>query len=180
MCDQVFRFNILEVSMRAKQILVVVVVAVAAISLGAQTKQSPVTGQAAFADWSQEKPGTLRKISISDLPEPDPAQSVRAQPHIVARPEKAWPVTPPGFKVTLYAGGDNGPSPSPDPAALAATRHEAAGHSGGGIIFVLRGMGPKGKAAQVERFASGLDHPFGIAFYPVDNPALYTSQIRRL
>jgi glucose/arabinose dehydrogenase len=31
-------------------------------------------------------------------------------------------------------------------------------------------MGPDGKAAQVERFAVGLDHPFGIAFYPTDNP----------
>jgi glucose/arabinose dehydrogenase len=42
--------------------------------------------------------------------------------------------------------------------------------SGGGIIFVLRGTGPDGKAAQVERFATGLDHPFGIAFYPVADP----------
>jgi hypothetical protein len=35
---------------------------------------------------------------------------------------------------------------------------------------VLRGVGPDGKARQVERFAAGLDHPFGIAFYPSDNP----------
>jgi glucose/arabinose dehydrogenase len=42
--------------------------------------------------------------------------------------------------------------------------------SGAGIIFVLRGVGPDGKARQVERFAAGLDHPFGIAFYPSDNP----------
>ena len=42
--------------------------------------------------------------------------------------------------------------------------------SGAGIIFILRGVGPDGKAAQIEKFATGLDHPFGIAFYPADNP----------
>ncbi|HEX3822128.1 MAG TPA: sorbosone dehydrogenase family protein [Candidatus Sulfotelmatobacter sp.] len=162
-----------------------------AYPLAAQTKQNPITGQDAFADWSQEKPGVLRKISVIDLPEPKPAESVRNQPHIVPRPQNAWPVAPPGFKVTLYAGGDNGPSPSPDqqhsqqhgtkPPDKGTFRQprlirEApngdlfVADSGGGIIFVLRGITSDGKAAQIERFATGLDHPFGIAFYPADNP----------
>src|ERR1700733_3773482 len=76
--------------------------------------RAQITGQDAFADWTQEKPGIFRKIGLADLPEPKPAESVRNQPQIVARPAGAWPVAPPGFKVTLYAGGDNGPSPSPD------------------------------------------------------------------
>jgi glucose/arabinose dehydrogenase len=42
--------------------------------------------------------------------------------------------------------------------------------SGAGILFVLRGVGPDSKAAQIEKFATGLDHPFGIAFYPADKP----------
>ena len=42
--------------------------------------------------------------------------------------------------------------------------------SGAGTIFILRGVGPDGKAAHIEKFATGLDHPFGIAFYPADNP----------
>ena len=42
--------------------------------------------------------------------------------------------------------------------------------SGAGTIFILRGVGPDGKAARIEKFATGLDHPFGIAFYPADNP----------
>ena len=45
---------------------------------------------------------------------PAPEQSVKAQPHLVPRPPNAWPIAPAGFKVTLYAGGDNGPSVSPD------------------------------------------------------------------
>ncbi len=166
--NQTFPWDILEVSMKTKQISVTVTViaAVAAISLGAQSKQGPVTGQAAFADWSQEKPGTLRKISISDLPEPKPAESVRAQPKIVARPENAWPVAPPGFKVSLYAGGDNGPSTSPDqqhsqqhntkPPESGTFRQPRlirtapngdlfVADSAGGMIVVLRGMGRTAK-----------------------------------
>jgi glucose/arabinose dehydrogenase len=42
--------------------------------------------------------------------------------------------------------------------------------SGGGIIFVPRGIRQDGKAAKIERFATGLDHPFGVAFYSVANP----------
>jgi glucose/arabinose dehydrogenase len=156
----------------------------------AQTGQT-LTGQAAFADWSQQKPGVHRKLTVSDLPQPMPAQSVKAQPHLVARPQNAWPIAPAGYKVTLYAGGDNGPSPSPDQqhSEQQGTKLPDSGtfrqprlirtapngdlfvaDSGGGMIVVLRGMRPDGKAAQVERFAIGLDHPFGIAFYPAENP----------
>jgi glucose/arabinose dehydrogenase len=170
--------------------LIVLVGVAFTFPLMAQTK-GPVTGQAAFADWSQEKPGVLRKLSVTDLPKPDPEQSVRNQPHIVPRPQNAWPIAPPGFKVTLYAGGDNGPSPSPDQqhSQQQGTKPSNQGtfnqprlirmapngdlfiaDSGAGTILVLRGIKADGKAAQVERFATGLDHPFGIAFYPVDNP----------
>jgi glucose/arabinose dehydrogenase len=36
-----------------------------------------------------------------------------------------------------------------------------------GTIFVLRGVDANGKAQTIEKFATGLDHPFGIAFYPL-------------
>jgi glucose/arabinose dehydrogenase len=93
--------------------------------------------------------------------------------------------------VTLYAGGDNGPSPSPDqrhsqqqgtnppetgtfsqPRLIRAAPNGDlfVADSAAGTVFVLRGVGPDGKAQQIERFATGLDHPFGIAFYPADNP----------
>jgi glucose/arabinose dehydrogenase len=171
--------------------VVPLIILAAEIPLWAQTNQNSFTGQAAFADWTQQKPGVLRKISVTDLPKPDPAQSVRNQPHIVARPLNAWPIAPPGFKVTLYAGGDNGPSPSPDQQHSQQHGTKPPSHgtfqqprlirsasngdlfvadSAAGTILVLRGIGPDGKAAQIERFATGLDHPFGIAFYPADDP----------
>jgi glucose/arabinose dehydrogenase len=56
--------------------------------------------------------------------------------------------------------------------------------SGAGIIFVLRGIGPDGKAAKIEKFVTGMDHPFGIAFYPANHPKYVyianTTTIRRI
>jgi glucose/arabinose dehydrogenase len=154
-------------------------------------KVAPTTGQAAFADWTQEKPGAMRKITVADLPQPAPEQSVQNQPRIVPRPKDAWPIAPAGFKVTLYAGGDNGPSLSPDqqhsqqkyihPPSHGTFRQPRlirtapngdlfVADSSAGAIVVLRGITADGYAAQVEDFATGLDHPFGIAFYPADDP----------
>ena len=68
--------------------------------------QQTITGQAAFADYTQQKPGVRRKITVADLPEPNPSESVDNGPTLVQRPEGAWPIAPAGFKVQLYAGGD--------------------------------------------------------------------------
>ena len=68
--------------------------------------QQTITGQAAFADYTQQKPGVRRKITVADLPEPKPSESVDNGPSLVQRPEGAWPIAPPGFTVQLYAGGD--------------------------------------------------------------------------
>ena len=148
--------------------------------------QQIITGQAAFADWSQEKPGVRRKITVGDLPQPKPEESVRNTARVVARPPDAWPIAPTGFKVTLYAGGD---APPMQPSEVREKMGPSKGtftiprlirtapngdlfvaDSGAGVIFILRGVGADGKAAQIEKFATGLDHPFGIAFYPADNP----------
>jgi glucose/arabinose dehydrogenase len=157
-----------------------------ASGLTARAQAPTLTGQAAFTDWNQQQPGVRHKITVADLPAPNPEESVNNQPTVVPRPANAWPVAPPGFKVTLYAGGDAAPLQRAD-----ATEHMAhsggtftqprlirtapngdlfLSDSGGGSIYVLRGTGADGKAAQIEQFATGLDHPFGIAFYPDDNP----------
>jgi glucose/arabinose dehydrogenase len=157
-----------------------------ASGLTARAQAPTLTGQAAFTDWNQQQPGVRHKITVADLPAPNPEESVNNQPTVVPRPANAWPVAPPGFKVTLYAGGDAAPLQRAD-----ATEHMAhsggtftqprlirtapngdlfLSDSGGGSIYVLRGTGADGKAAQIEQFATGLDHPFGIAFYPADNP----------
>lgn len=145
-------------------------------SASAQSGQV-ITGKAAFTDYSQEHPGVRRKITLADLPEPNPDESVDNGPGMVPRPDDAWPQPPSGFKVELYAGGK--PSASGKSAGAPGTFREPRlirtapngdlflADSHGDSIYVLRGVGPDGKAQQVSKFASGLDLPFGIAFYPL-------------
>lgn len=172
------------------------VLACTVLPLAAQTRTTQasqdqthptLTGQAAFHDYSQEKPGVRRKITAADLPAPDAAESVDNGPHLVPRPNDAWPIAPAGFKVTLYAGGDAPPmlrseNRKETHAATQGTFVEPRlirtapngdvflADSQAGIVYILRGLRPDGRAAQIEPYVTGLDHPFGIAFYPADNP----------
>jgi len=121
-----------------------------------------ITGQAAFTDYTQEHPGVRRKITLADLPEPKPDESVDNGPSLVPRPEGAWPIAPKGFKVELYAQGFAEPRlmrTAPNGDIFLADSH-------GDKIVVLRGVGADGKVEKVSTFASGLNLPFGIAFYP--------------
>jgi len=159
-------------------------------STAALAQQSVLTGQAAFTDWNQQHPGVRHKITLADLPEPHPDEAVNNGPHLVARPADAWPIAPPGFKVTLYAGGDYTPTAASSsinnqapsvPAAPSTFREPRLlrvapngdlfmSDSHGDKIFVLRGVGPDGKAKTISTFATGLNLPFGIAFYPAIDP----------
>ena len=160
--------------------------AVSLASVAAAAQQPLLTGQAAFTDWNQQHPGVRHKITLADLPEPKPEEAVNNTAHIIPKPKDAWPIAPAGFKVTLYAGGDTTPMQRADnkeqmqlsggtftePRLIrtAPNGDIFLSDSGAGTLFVLRGIGPDGKAAHIEKFATGLDHPFGIAFYPADNP----------
>ena len=156
-----------------------------AILPSAQAQQI-VTGQAAFADWNQQEPGARRKITVADLPNPKPEEAVDNTPQLIPRPKDAWPIAPEGFKVTLYAGGDATPMQRADnkehmqlsggtftmPRLLrtAPNGDIFVADSGAGTILILRGVDAHGKATQIATFATGLDHPFGIAFFPSKNP----------
>ena len=148
--------------------------------------QKTITGQAAFADWNQQQPGIRRKITLADLPQPNPDEAVNNTPHVIPAPRRrmahrarrlqghalcrrrhrshaarrqqaSWP--------SAAAPSPCRASSAPRPMAISSSPTPAPES-----IFVLRGVGPDGKAAQIEKFATGLDHPFGIAFYPADNP----------
>jgi glucose/arabinose dehydrogenase len=146
--------------------------------------QQTITGQAAFADYTQQKPGVRRKITVADLPEPKPSESVDNGPTLVQRPDGAWPIAPTGFTVQLYAGGDAATpmqrsenkkeihSPTSGTFVMPRIIHAApngdlfVADSQAGSVLVLRGITEAGKAATISTYATGLDHPFGIAFYP--------------
>ncbi len=115
-----------------------------------------------FTDFRYEKPGTTRKITVADLPEPYATESSSNGPSVVARPDNAWPVAPAGFKVELYASGLENPRwmrTAPNGDVFLAEMEP-------GRILVFRGMSASGKAEQTAIFAEGLHHPYGIAFYP--------------
>lgn len=118
--------------------------------------------KAPFTDFRYEKPGTTRKITVSDLPLPYATQSANNGPDLVARPDNAWPVAPEGFKVELFETGlDN-----PRLLRTAPNGDIFLAESDPGRIRVFRGMSPEGKPEQAAIFASGLKRPYGIAFYP--------------
>jgi glucose/arabinose dehydrogenase len=131
-----------------------------------QSHTPALTGKAAFTDYSQQKPGTRRKLTVADLPEPYATPSVDNGPdrtaNLIARPRDAWPQAPTGFKVELYAT-DLG---NPRLLRTAPNGDLFLADSEGGRILVFRGVGGDGKARQTEVFATGLSQPFGIAFYP--------------
>jgi glucose/arabinose dehydrogenase len=117
---------------------------------------------APFTDFRYEKPGTIRKISVKDLPPPYASDSAQNGAEVVARPQKAWPVAPAGFKVELFASDLDNPrwlKTAPNGDIFLA-------ESDPGRIRVYRGMTADGKPEQTEVFAEGLKRPYGIAFYP--------------
>jgi len=125
-----------------------------------------ITGKAALADYTQQKPGTFRKITLADLPQPFESESVDNGPQQTARPADAWPQALPGFKVEMYATGLDYPRlmrTAPNGDIFLAESHS-------GEIKVFRGVTSDGKAQQTEVFATGLKRPFGIAFYPQADP----------
>jgi glucose/arabinose dehydrogenase len=134
---------------------------------GAQSKTASnptLTGKAAFTDYSTESPGTRRKLTVADLPEPSPEESVDNGPRgMVPRPAGIWPKAPAGFKVELYADG----LVQPRLIRTAPNGDLFVAESYTGKIKVFRGVDAAGKPLQSTVFASGLDHPFGIAFYPL-------------
>jgi glucose/arabinose dehydrogenase len=116
-----------------------------------------------FADYRQQQPGTVHKITVADLPQPFQTKSAENSPRVVRRPANAWPRALPGFAVSQYAAGLENPrlirrAPNGD---LFVAESEP------GRVKVLRGAGSDGKVKTVSVFAKRLSQPFGIAFYPL-------------
>jgi glucose/arabinose dehydrogenase len=134
--------------------------------VSASASAEPVLqGKDAYGSWQSDKPGTVRLIRPQDLPRPGASPSVANFSRVVARPSGATPLVPPGFKIELLAEGLSDPrilrvAPNGD-IFVAETR--------AGRIRLLRA--DDARIVSDEVFASGLNRPFGIAFFPNgDNP----------
>jgi glucose/arabinose dehydrogenase len=124
-----------------------------------------LTGQAAFTSYKKEAPGVVRKITVADLPRPYATKSAGNSPDVVPRPSNAWPKAPAGFKVDLYASGLN----LPREIRTAPNGDFFIADSGINEIKIFRGVTKDSKPQQTSTFATGLNEPFGIAFYPPGN-----------
>ncbi len=125
--------------------------------------QSVRAGKDALGDWTTDAPGVRRKITPNDLPDPNPRESVYNAPRIVARPGDAQLRVPAGFQIEQIAGGFRNPrflltAPNSDIFVTESHANE---------IKVLRN---ENGGIRTELFAnSGLNDPFGVAFYPPGN-----------
>ena len=146
----------------AGALLSVVVATTARNDADAADRGPLLTGAAAFGDWRADAPMVRRKITVEDLPQPFATRSADNEPRVVRRPAAASPKVPPGFQVELFASGLK------DPRSLVTAPNGDifVAESKAGRIRVLRAADGDGQPRQNSVFASNLDEPFGIAFYP--------------
>ena len=121
-----------------------------------------LAGQDALGDWTTDAPGMRRKLTLAELPAPYATRSIDNGPHMIGRPEGAWPKAPVGFAVTEYTGGMQNPrqmttAPNGDVFIV---------ESDPGRVKVLRDSKGTGKPDIIQVFAAGLVKPFGVTFYP--------------
>ena len=123
----------------------------------------PARGAAAAdADWRGDRPGALHEIEVGALPAPFATGSASNGPSEAPVPRGALPKVPPGFTVTRFKSGLEGPRAirvAPDGDVFVA-------ETGSGRIRVLRSAAGATTATRDAVFAADLDEPFGIAFYP--------------
>jgi len=149
------------------------IVTLSAISVGVVILKTRVTTSEAesaaslnvsppFANYKTQAPGVTRKITLADLPKPYATESVDNGADVIRRPSDAWPQAPAGFKVEQFASKlDN-----PRLLRTAPNGDVFLAESDAGEIKIFRGLTSEGKPEQTQVFASGLNKPFGIAFYP--------------
>ena len=126
-----------------------------------------LTGRDAMGDYATDGPGVRRKIVAADLPPPYATKSIDSGTRVVARPQGAWPRVPEGFTVELFAKDLTQPrmirtAPNGDVFVVESSANQ---------IRLFRDSNADGKPEVVSVFAGGLKLPFGVHFYPPDNPA---------
>ncbi len=142
-----------------------IAIAAVTIALGAAgalpaAAEDVLTGKAAFGGWRDDAPGLWRHIRPQDLPPPGPSSARSSS--IVDRPAQAQPKVPAGFAIELWASGLDHPRQM----RTAPNGDVFVAESAAGRVRVLRAAANSTRLERMEAFASGLNRPFGIAFYP--------------
>jgi len=117
----------------------------------------------AFSDFRREVPGAIHTITVADLPAPFASRGVSNPPTVIPRPAGALPKALAGYVVSEYVSGlDN-----PRLIRTAPNGDLFVAESNPGRVKVVRGRRADGTAQLVSTFATELNRPFGIAFYPL-------------
>lgn len=114
------------------------------------------------ADWKNDAPGRSHRIRIARLPAPFATPSATNTGQVVPRPATAGLAVPAGFHVETFATGLAGPR-----RMLAAANGDIfVSEMRGGRISVLHPLPDGAGVSQKDVYVDGLNHPFGLAFYP--------------
>jgi len=135
-----------------------------------------LVGPDAFGDWTKDAPGVRRYIRPQHLPTPS-MESAEGASTVVPQPVGAQLRVPAGFQVALFAQGLRRPRVM----RLAPNGDIFVSEGVADQIRVLRPSADNTRAETVAVYASGLNRPYGMAFYPRDNPRfLYVAETDRL
>ncbi|MCE0482700.1 MAG: PQQ-dependent sugar dehydrogenase [Methylacidiphilales bacterium] len=118
-----------------------------------------------IGDWRHAAPGIKYHFTLADLPAPYATRSAGNGPAVVKKPDDARLSVPPGFQVKLFASGFS----NPRVVRIAPNGDIFVAETGANRIHVLRAADGADAPSENEIFATGLDRPFGIAFYPPGN-----------
>lgn len=126
---------------------------------GAET----LVGADAYTSWEADRPGLGRLIRPGDLPAPALREDVENPADVVALPDGGKPLAPEGFEVELVAEGFQQPrvirtAPNGDIFVSDSEANE---------VHILRMHDRSAEPEEHSVFASGLNQPYGIAFYPL-------------
>jgi glucose/arabinose dehydrogenase len=152
-----------------------------AISACSQAQPQPPAAKAGdvvvFGDYTRDAPGVRHHITVADLPKPFAHVSVGFS-KVVPPPQGALPKIAAGFNVALYTSGLK----TPRAMRTAPNGDVFVAEMDAGQIHILRAPDGAAQPSQSEVFATGLDKPFGMAFYPVGpNPQwLYVAELNRV
>jgi len=127
-----------------------------------QADQPLLTGEKAFGDWRNDRPGVRRLLKPEDLQKPYVTDTASNGSDVADRPEGAKPVLPPGFSAELVASGID----SPRVVRVAPNGDLFVADSRANQVRVYRLAKGSAKPLVATIFAKGLSRPYGIAFYP--------------
>ena len=125
------------------------------------------TGSAAFGGWRHDAPGVQRLIGAGDIAAAGAeTRSFGNSPQTVAQPDGALPQVKDGFAIERVMAGLG----SPRTLLFAPNGDLFVANSYAGEIVALRFADGQVAPAEGRIFAGDLDQPYGLAFYPPENP----------